>query len=341
MEIIINNSKSLKTEDKMTLAELLELADCLKPFIKYATTGIPYTPTQRAKDFQTTPTPIQPTWYIDDKVSGNAEEPTPKPKKSYYIKHKKRGAIGHRWKGRDHIISALKVHYLGSKEEKEAYGAKEGMNWIELSKGFSALIKRFKIKPSEIGIPRFGKDASRKYNPNYANLGNTGYHKTKGEDNEEGLMEQIYKLRQEGMDFAEIHRQVGVSNKEARKLYARYYNRTYQQEYKRTHPQYQSKNKSYVPVAQQQEQLMPAQVTSVQEHPNIKIAEQHLVQFFSEIDKHTPEQVKQTIQLLSNFLRNVKNRKGDTEDVLDFLNEHFPNQLTPIVNPDDIENWLS
>jgi hypothetical protein len=336
MEIIINNSKVLRTEDRMTLAEFLELAEHLKPFIKYSGFSVKTEVVIPAQSHPaiSTPTPARTQWYVDGKdVTGKTKPVPPKP----YIKYKTKRKMRHKWLNREHALEAIRIHYTGTAQEKEAFAKKEGMDWLELSKGFSMLMKRFKMKPSEIGLTRFTRDRSESLasSPYDNNLKRKERRDKSGED---GLMKQIYDLRQSGMDFADIKRQVGVSNNEARRLFKRYYNRIYQQGYKQSQRsnQPQQEQVTYEP---QQENITFAPPTQ-EEHPNIKIAEQHLVQFFSEINRHTPEQIKQTINLLSNFLKNVKGRKGDRDDILDFLNQYFPNQLTPIVNPDDIDNWL-
>lgn len=325
MEIIINKDKILKIEDKMNLVDFLELADMLMPFSKVAVT--------EAKAEVSTPRLIgrppaeKSKWYIDGKESGKIKSVKSNP----YHKPKTKRKMRHKWLNREHALQAIKLHYLGTGEQKEAFTIQEGMSWVELSKSFSGLIKRFKIKPGEIGLSHFKRDriTSLINSPYDNNLKRKEKKNGNGSKSDEtDIMKQVYNLRQSEMDFSEIKKKLGISNNKARRLYRKYYNKMYHKE----HPNGEIQ---VVEIADKEQDNI-----NKDEHPNIKIAEQHLIKFFSEIDRHTPEQIEQTIILLSNFLKNVKTRKGDKEDILDFLNQHFPNQLTPIVNPDDIDNWL-
>ena len=60
-----------------------------------------------------------------------------------------------KWKERDEVIEALKIHYTGTKEEKLRFAEIKGkgeVNWNTICKSFSALRKRWNVKPSEIGL---------------------------------------------------------------------------------------------------------------------------------------------------------------------------------------------
>jgi DNA-binding transcriptional regulator YiaG len=280
----------------------------------------------------------------------------------------------HRWDNREQALEAIKIHYTGTPGQKQVFANKEGQPWVELMKGFSALIKRFKIKPSEIGVSRFGRDVALRNNTSTKSTKPTTnkneklnemhkllkqgisqaqiarilgvsemtiHHWKRGvhvsrvtkanivrPDNSE-MAEQIYKMRQSGMDFSEIKKKFNITNNQSRRLYQKHYNKMYHQKIPMEDmPQ---------TLPQTSPQSQPQQANS---NSNIQIAEQQLIQFFSEIDRHTPEQVKQTVNILSNFLRGVKGLKGDKDDILNFLSQNFPNQLTPIVSPDDLDNWL-
>ena len=60
-----------------------------------------------------------------------------------------------KWKYRDEVVEALTIHYTGTKEEKLRFAEKKGegkVNWNTICKSFSALRKRWNVKPSEIGL---------------------------------------------------------------------------------------------------------------------------------------------------------------------------------------------
>jgi len=67
---------------------------------------------------------------------------------------------------RDEALRILRIHYHGKKEHKEAIAKEYSTEWIELSKGFSNVRKRWNIAPDEVGLIEF---------PSAGNINNKNY----------------------------------------------------------------------------------------------------------------------------------------------------------------------
>lgn len=71
------------------------------------------------------------------------------------IKPKERGKAKFKWKDRDEVIRVLRMHYTGTKAEKQAYANSKGAEWNIITKSFSNLRKRYNVQPAEIGLTDF------------------------------------------------------------------------------------------------------------------------------------------------------------------------------------------
>jgi CRISPR/Cas system CSM-associated protein Csm2 small subunit len=75
-------------------------------------------------------------------------------------KVRQRKPMQSRWEGRDEALAVIKTHYFGTKQEKEEWSRKKGKPWNTIVKALYNLTKRYKIKPSDLGLQRWGKDRS-------------------------------------------------------------------------------------------------------------------------------------------------------------------------------------
>jgi hypothetical protein len=74
---------------------------------------------------------------------------------------RKRGPTKVSWKDRNEVLKVLKIHYHGTKEDKTRYADNLKVTWNYLTKSFHLLIKRYDIKPYEIGLTRFKKQGEK------------------------------------------------------------------------------------------------------------------------------------------------------------------------------------
>jgi hypothetical protein len=70
---------------------------------------------------------------------------------------RKRGAQKVKWKDKNEVLKVLKIHYHGNKEDKLRYANNIGVTWQYLTKNFHLLLKRFNVKPYEVGLTKFRK----------------------------------------------------------------------------------------------------------------------------------------------------------------------------------------
>jgi len=71
--------------------------------------------------------------------------------------YRKKGVARAFNRSREEALKVLKIHYHGSKEDKSILGEIYNSEWGELSKGFSAMKKRWDIAPDEVGLIAFPK----------------------------------------------------------------------------------------------------------------------------------------------------------------------------------------
>lgn len=56
---------------------------------------------------------------------------------------------------KEKVIKLLKIHYFGSKEDKNEIAKKIGLTWTNINKSFYNIKNRFNIQPKDIGLKRF------------------------------------------------------------------------------------------------------------------------------------------------------------------------------------------
>jgi hypothetical protein len=67
---------------------------------------------------------------------------------------RRRGSLPHT-ATREGAVACLNLHYHGTKEQKETYARSIGKTWIDISKSLFIVIRKYNIKPSEVGMIRF------------------------------------------------------------------------------------------------------------------------------------------------------------------------------------------
>lgn len=77
-------------------------------------------------------------------------------------KMRKRASPKVRWTDREEVLKLIRIHFKGTDEDKEKFARSKGMEWGSLIKVISHLIKRFNIKPYEIGVSELRKKMGRK-----------------------------------------------------------------------------------------------------------------------------------------------------------------------------------
>jgi DNA-binding MarR family transcriptional regulator len=71
---------------------------------------------------------------------------------------KTRKPVASRWINREEVLNALKVHYFGTEKDKQNVARAKNKSWNDITKSFWALTKRHNIKPSELGLTKWGKE---------------------------------------------------------------------------------------------------------------------------------------------------------------------------------------
>jgi hypothetical protein len=224
----------------------------------------------------------------------------------------KRAKARHNWneQGRDNVIEMIKIHYTGTKEDRDRLAKKHNDSYLNLSKSFSGLIKRFNIKPGEIGLKKFKKEFKNENKEEIKNFINK-------------MSEKVYDMRiKDNKEFSEIRKELNITNTEARQYYKRHYDFINKQQILENNEF--NGNNNYTPI-------------------KIKTAEEELIKFFNEIELHTPEQIQKAIMLLYDYLKNLKGREIMANDIIEFLNEKVNEEKAIEIinnNRNNIIQWI-
>jgi len=226
----------------------------------------------------------------------------------------KRAKARHNWneQGRDSVVEMIKVHYTGTKEDRDRLAKKHNDSYLNLSKSFSNLIKRFNIKPGEIGLKEFKKE-NEKESKNKEEIKNFI----------NKMSEKVYDMRiKDNKEFSEIRKELNITNTEARQYYKRHYDFINKQQILENNEFNGNGNNNPI---------------------KIRTAEEELIKFFNEIELHTPEQIQKAIMLLYDYLKNLKGREIMANDIIEFLNEKVNEEKAIEIinnNRNNIIQWI-
>ncbi len=81
--------------------------------------------------------------------------------------HRKRGAKRAFWRTRKDAINLLKLHYFGSKDDKEKLAKRWGMNWKDISSQMYNIRIKWNIAPEEIDLKKFPNLQETRYGQMY------------------------------------------------------------------------------------------------------------------------------------------------------------------------------
>lgn len=159
MKIKINENESYEIiTDEITLANLVDLVNRLHnafPSEKITTYSNRKTTTILPREVEKKREYTHSKQFIDKQnniktgVKGLTRAGTPRQRK-----FTPRGILTYST-NRDEAIVLLRLHYLGTKEEKLAYAKKFNKDWNEILKSTSHIKDKFKITPQEVGIKFF------------------------------------------------------------------------------------------------------------------------------------------------------------------------------------------
>jgi len=96
-------------------------------------------------------------WFCRDCDRSFREDFAFKNREPDFVPKRRRSKVITRWKDRDEVIRLIKLHYFGTREQKEAFARNkhESATWTHVLKCISNLRKRYNIKPEEIGLKEF------------------------------------------------------------------------------------------------------------------------------------------------------------------------------------------
>ena len=87
---------------------------------------------------------------------------------------------------KEKVLDVLQYAYHGDKEDKNRISKIMGYSWTDICKRFHALLKRYEVKPNEIGLTNLPSERYRGLNlriPNYIIKSHTGVFDENGTDN--------------------------------------------------------------------------------------------------------------------------------------------------------------
>jgi len=76
---------------------------------------------------------------------------------------------------REKVLDLMQYNYHGSKSDRERIKKICGQPWVEVQKSFYGLKKRYDIKPNEVGLNTWERNAPNKFIPNWIIKSYTGY----------------------------------------------------------------------------------------------------------------------------------------------------------------------
>jgi hypothetical protein len=347
MNIILKNRRVFTIEDEnISLEEYIDIAQKLKGFEDgNSNFEMSRTPSNVAplnfKNIKPNPItkPYKPVQYLEGERVRTGKA---------MIRGKGKWKIRHRWGSREKAVQAIKIHYLGNIDQKLKFAEEEGLDWIELSKSFSAIIKRYGITPKEIGVPKFGK-TTWSYVNERKSKGKAKKERINAEETEE-LAKKVYDMRQGGMDFSDIRKKLEISNNDARKLFKKYYNRIYMRQYIKDYREEAKKKEENLEGKEYEDEDVQKATQefsrAVQEFdrtenmlPKVDIAENEFLRFFNDINNRSPEHIEKGILLLRDFLKS-NGGSGNSQEIIDYLNQRFEGLTTTTIHPEDIKRWI-
>lgn len=75
-----------------------------------------------------------------------------------------------RWKDRNEVLNAVKIHYFGTDEEKNQFAEMKNTTWMNVMKAINNLRRRFNVKPQEVGLEEFPNKRGKKSIKSIPNL---------------------------------------------------------------------------------------------------------------------------------------------------------------------------